>query len=172
MYGDLRQAEHQLTTALARFRELGDRWGQAESLYLLGGLAHIRGRYEQALHALDEGAELATQLGNTDQTIKLLAIAGNILVLSGDYPAARARHEEALRLAQRLSLQSDIAFIRNGMGLCARRQGDSALPAPIMSRRWPSTGGGAYSQASRWPMPGSATPPNSRATPTRPRPTT
>ena len=48
-------------------------------------------------------------------------------MLSGDYPAARARHEEALRLAQRLSLQSDIAFIRNGMGLCARRQGDYHL---------------------------------------------
>ena len=105
MNGDLRQAEHQLTTALATFRNLGDRWGQAESLWRLGGLADIRGRYEQALHALDEGVELATQLGNTEQTINLLAIAGNILVLSGDYPAARARHEEALRLAQRLSLQ-------------------------------------------------------------------
>ncbi len=127
MNGDLRQAEHQLTTALATFRNLGDRWGQAESLWRLGGLAHIRGRYEQALHALDEGVELATQLGNTEQTIHLLAIAGNILVLSGDYPAARARHEEALRLAQRLSLQSEIAFIRNGMGLCARRQGDYHL---------------------------------------------
>ena len=123
MNGDLRQAEHQLTTALATFRDLGDRWGQAESLWRLGGLAHIHGRYEQALHALDEGVELATQLGNTEQTIHLLASAGNILVLSGDYPAARARHEEALRLAQRLSLQSEIAFIRNGMGLCARRQG-------------------------------------------------
>lgn len=126
-YGDLRQAEHQLTTALARFRTLGDRWGQAESLHRLGGHAHIRGRYEQALHALDEGAELATQLGNTDQTIKLLAQAGNILVLCGDYPAARTRHEEALRLAQQLGLQSEIAFISNGMGLCARRQGDYHL---------------------------------------------
>ena len=48
-------------------------------------------------------------------------------MLSGDYPAARARHEEALRLAQRLNLQWDIAFIRNGMGLCARRQGDYHL---------------------------------------------
>ena len=128
MNGDLRQAEHQLTTALATFRDLGDRWGQAESLWRLGvDWLHIRGRYEHALHALDEGVELATQLGNTEQTIHLLASAGNILVLSGDYPAARARHEEALRLAQRLSLQSEIAFISNGMGLCARRQGDYHL---------------------------------------------
>jgi hypothetical protein len=28
MNGDLRQAEHQLTTALATFRDLGDHWGQ------------------------------------------------------------------------------------------------------------------------------------------------
>ena len=125
--GDLRQAEHQLTTALATFRDLGDRWGQAESLWRLAGLAHIHGRYEQALNALDEGVVLATQLGNTEQTIHLLASAGNNLVLTGDYPGARARHEEALRLAQRLSLQSEIAFIRNGMGLCARRQGDYHL---------------------------------------------
>jgi tetratricopeptide (TPR) repeat protein len=61
------------------------------------------------------------------QTIKFFVLAGNILVLSGDYRAARTRHEEALRLAQRLSLQSEIAFIRNGMGLCARRQGDYQL---------------------------------------------
>ncbi len=90
-------------------------------------LAHIRGRYEQALQALDEAAELARHLGNTEQTIKLLSIAGNILVLAGDYPAALTRHEEALRLAQRLNLQSEIAFIRNGMGLSARRQGDYPL---------------------------------------------
>ena len=110
------------------FRLLGDRWGQAESLWRLGaGLANIRGRYEQALQTLDEGVELATQLGNTEQTIGMLAVTGNILVLTGDYPGAQERHEEALRLAHRLSLPSVIAFIRNGMGLCARRQGDSRL---------------------------------------------
>ncbi|HEY5848271.1 MAG TPA: BTAD domain-containing putative transcriptional regulator [Microlunatus sp.] len=128
MNGDVLQGEQQITTALVRFRLVGDRWGQAECMYLLGGgLANIHGRYEHALQTLDEGVELATQLGNTEQIIGMLAITGNILVLTGDYPGAQERHEEALRLAHRLSLPSEIAFIRNGMGLCARRQGDSRL---------------------------------------------
>ena len=122
--GDLPQAEYQITHALARFRSLGDRWGQADSLANLAGLAEIHGQYSEALHALDEATELTKRLGNTDQTIRLLAKAGNILFLTGDYPAARSRHEEALRLAEQRGPQSEIAFIHNGMGLSARRQGE------------------------------------------------
>ena len=115
-------------TALATFRDLGDPLGDGQNP--CGGwvdLAHIReARHEQALHALDEGVELAAQLGNTEQTIHL--------------QRQRRRHPRAhRRLPRRPStprgeapaprpaaraLQSEIAFIRNGSaGLCARRPG-------------------------------------------------
>ena len=87
--GRLDEALDHLTEALARFREIGYRAGQSDTLRNLAGVHTDAGRYDQALELAGEALELARQIGNR------LLEAGALKAL-GDTEQRMGRHRAAL----------------------------------------------------------------------------
>jgi predicted ATPase/class 3 adenylate cyclase len=64
--------------------------------------------------------------GRTTERAKLLSATGLLAYWQGDYPAARARHEECLAIWGQLGDRRGIAVSLNNLGMVARSQGDYA----------------------------------------------
>jgi tetratricopeptide (TPR) repeat protein len=72
-------------------------------------------------HEKAEGKE------RTAERAKMLNAAGHLAQLQGDYPAARARHEESLAIRRQLGDQRGVAFSLNNLGNVSNEQADYAL---------------------------------------------
>jgi DNA-binding SARP family transcriptional activator len=97
--GRLDQALDHLTQALARFREIGNRGGQSDTLRNLAGVHTDAGRYDQALELAGEALELARQIGSQLLEAGALNALGDTEQRLGRDRAALERHEQARRLA-------------------------------------------------------------------------
>ncbi len=62
----------------------------------------------------------------TTERAKVLTAAGLLAYWQGDYPAARAQHEEGLAIWRQLGDQRGIAVALNNLGMVMRSQGDYA----------------------------------------------
>ena len=62
----------------------------------------------------------------TPERAKVLNVAGGLAYLQGDYPAARARHQESLAIRRQLDDQSGIATSLGNLGVVTLAQGDLA----------------------------------------------
>jgi DNA-binding SARP family transcriptional activator len=97
--GRLDQALDHLTEALARFREVGYRGGQSDTLRNLAGVHTDAGRYDQALELAGEALELARQIGSQLLEAGALKALGDTEQRMGRHRAALERYEQARRLA-------------------------------------------------------------------------
>jgi DNA-binding SARP family transcriptional activator len=97
--GRLDQALGHLTQALARFREIGNRGGQSDTLRNLAGVHTDAGRYDQALELAGEALELARQIGSQLLEAGALNALGDTEQRMGRHRAALERYEQARRLA-------------------------------------------------------------------------
>ncbi len=125
------EAEAQFGTALAGFRETGDRWGMANSLDPLAMFADWRGDRELALARLDEALTLVGQLDSPEETADLLRRRADTLLHGGDLDQARAHYERAAELARRIGLPDKLAAAQRGLGDLARLSG-----RPADARHW------------------------------------
>ncbi|MFC7310468.1 BTAD domain-containing putative transcriptional regulator [Streptomyces monticola] len=117
------EAEELFATALAGFREAGDRWGMANCLDPLAMFANWRGERERALAHLDEALTLVGQLDAPEETADLLRRRADLLLHGGDLEAARAHYERAAELARRLGIPDKLAAAQRGLGDLARLSG-------------------------------------------------
>ena len=97
--GRLDQALDHLTEALARFREIGYRAGQSDTLRNLAGVHTDAGRYDQAFELAGEALELARQTGSQPIEAGALKALGDTEQRLGRHRAALERYEQARRLA-------------------------------------------------------------------------
>lgn len=121
--GDLAVANADGHRSHALFREVGDRWGQVRSSALLGVLAEIFGRYEDARLLHGNGLACADDIGLAPTAAEQLVRLGRLALLSRDFAAADRYHEEVLRRAGESS-SSVLTYARGGLGMSARRQGN------------------------------------------------
>jgi tetratricopeptide (TPR) repeat protein len=100
-----RRGEHEraaalLEQALARYRQIGYRWGIAWSLVSLGCVVQARGEYEQAATYLKEALQLSHEVGARGMLAEALEGMAWLLVAQGHATAARVGGAaEALREA-------------------------------------------------------------------------
>jgi tetratricopeptide (TPR) repeat protein len=87
----LRHAEECLDTA----REMGNRWFMANSLTLIGLIAHDLGQGSRARAHLEEALPLAELLGDPAWSAKLFSVLGNLSLAEGDPAEARYHLERA-----------------------------------------------------------------------------
>ena len=97
--GRLDQALDHLTEALARFREIGYRAGQSDTLRNLAGVHTDAGRYDRALELAGEALELARQIGSRLLEVGALKALGDTEQCLGRHRAALERYEQARQLA-------------------------------------------------------------------------
>jgi predicted ATPase/DNA-binding CsgD family transcriptional regulator len=96
--GDYDRAEVLAQQSLALSQELGDTRGIADSLYLLGSVAWIRGKAAEALALYEEQVRLMRQIGEPGEVANALFFLGDQLSNQGEYARGQAFFEEALLL--------------------------------------------------------------------------
>ncbi|MER5311608.1 BTAD domain-containing putative transcriptional regulator [Streptomyces sp. NPDC002773] len=122
--GDLGAARRDGLAAAGTFRELGDKWGELQTITPLASLAEIAGDYAEAAARQSEGLRLAEGLGMAAEASAFLGGLGRLALLAGDWEAARTLHERARRAAAEQGHMYGEVFALMGLALGARRSGD------------------------------------------------
>ncbi|OEV21007.1 AfsR family transcriptional regulator, partial [Streptomyces nanshensis] len=122
--GDLAGLGRDGTRSALTFRELGDCWGELQTVSPLAALAEIKGAYEEADRRQREGLLMARELGLEAEVSARLSGLGRLALLARDWERARDLHEQARRSAAEQGYK--YGEIHSGMGLAlgARRSGD------------------------------------------------
>jgi predicted ATPase/class 3 adenylate cyclase len=112
----------------ALFEELGDIWGVAMLMFVVGDGALQRGDYGAARSAHTESLAMFRQIGDLQLTTNPLVSLGRIASVDGDYVRARALVEEALAIRRRPELDNpwQIAVALISLGEVDRCEGEAA----------------------------------------------
>ncbi|HEX6676189.1 MAG TPA: BTAD domain-containing putative transcriptional regulator [Actinomycetes bacterium] len=110
---------------LARFREVGDRWGVVQAQELLSALDLQEGRYAEATARLQEGLRNAWELRLTSELAVQLCRLAHAAVLAGDLDQAESWLLQALAAGHELGGATETAFAHAGLGLVAQCRGDA-----------------------------------------------
>ena len=89
--GEAGTAEREIDQALARFRELGERWGTGQALVARAELWSSRGHPEEAMAALGEAREVLAGLGDREDVSQILIRTAGERARAGQVDAGRGR---------------------------------------------------------------------------------
>ncbi|MFF1820611.1 BTAD domain-containing putative transcriptional regulator [Kribbella sp. NPDC058245] len=106
------------------FRALGDAWGELQATSWLGAAAELDGDFEEAARLHGECVQLAETLGLWPDVAGALGMLGWTEIRRGDYSAACAHGERALRLAIDQGQRPLQALAEIVLAFGARRIGD------------------------------------------------
>ena len=109
---------------LAVQRQLGDRRGEADTLWGLGEVERRVGEYGQAREYHTQALALARQLGHQRGEADALWGLGQVEGRVGEYGHAREYHTQALALARQLGYRRNEADALWGLGQVERRVGE------------------------------------------------
>ncbi|MEF8941122.1 MAG: CHAT domain-containing tetratricopeptide repeat protein, partial [Salinivenus sp.] len=110
--------------ALALYRRVGDREGQADAKNEIGILHAYQDRRERALSTLEEALQMYRELGRRAEAAKCL---NNIAILhkrDGSYEEALQTYRDALQTFRALDDKRSQAVALSNMGLVHEQQGD------------------------------------------------
>jgi ATP/maltotriose-dependent transcriptional regulator MalT len=102
--GDVATMRADVHIALSQFRVLGERWGLASCLGILGQLKTMDGDLDGAIAAIEEAIALTEELGGHDDAIMMNVRLGDLRMRTGDIDAARASVERMQQFADRSPL--------------------------------------------------------------------
>jgi tetratricopeptide (TPR) repeat protein len=124
--GDAHRSRSLLEEAERHYRELGDRWNLARTLYRLGQyLADLEGDLGGRA-MLEESSAILEDLGEAFIYVGVLGTRGVIAVNTGEYASARSYFERGLSLAHELGDPWGAADALTNIGCIVRIQGDYA----------------------------------------------
>jgi tetratricopeptide (TPR) repeat protein len=129
-FGELAASRTAFERACASFREVGDRWGIANTVDQLAGIAALEGDPATALALTDEAIEVIGQLGDAEDAAELQCRRADNLVRIGEVAAGRAIYE---RVAE-LGTQPTSAAAHRGLGEIARLAGDLVTARELHER--------------------------------------
>ncbi|MBM7771460.1 putative ATPase [Actinokineospora baliensis] len=121
--GLMAEAEVDGEQALAAFRELGDRWGQAIAIGQVSERRSLRGDHEGAVAANEESVRLVAELGAVDEMPGVLGRLGLQRGRAGDLVGAEADLRHAMDLASS-STQESQALLLGWLASLVRLRGD------------------------------------------------
>lgn len=100
--GDFATGRHRAEEALALHRTLGDAWGIANSVLLLGNVNAEEGDFEVAHQLFDESVGAFRELGDEHYTLLATRLLAWMSYELGDRERAQALHENVVRRAREL----------------------------------------------------------------------
>jgi predicted ATPase len=124
--GELASSEDLVHRAMATFRELGDRWGEAAALTTTATLAHVRGDSDVLERDARRSAEIFGELGDQWGMLRATNWLIGLADLTGDYEQAAQLSRDGLRMAEELGLWPDAAERLSWLGWIALEIGDYA----------------------------------------------
>jgi tetratricopeptide (TPR) repeat protein len=110
--------------SLALFRQLGNTWGIAYSLHVLGMVASYQGDNAAARSLSEESLVLRREIDDKKGIPWTLGTLADVAWSEGDYSLARSLLEEALTVAQSSGCVSAVAYALSRLGVLARDEGD------------------------------------------------
>jgi predicted ATPase/DNA-binding SARP family transcriptional activator len=121
--GEAERAERALDLALARFRELGERWGVGQALVARADLQSVRGQPELAMAALAEAREVLAGLGDREDVSQILIRTAGERARAGQVDQAEDDLEAADRIAHEVGAEDQKLYVRLTRADLARWQG-------------------------------------------------
>ncbi|MFE2757577.1 BTAD domain-containing putative transcriptional regulator, partial [Actinosynnema sp. NPDC059335] len=119
------EADEHLGTALAEFRALGERFGTSFALTELADRIATRGRFAEACELYGQAVVVVTEVGATEDVIRLRSRQAQLYWLLGDEDAASAATAEAERCARRVTWPGALAHLALSKAELARWRGDA-----------------------------------------------
>ncbi|MFL5661402.1 MAG: ATP-binding protein [Ktedonobacteraceae bacterium] len=108
---DLRRTEELGSESLNLFRELGDKAGMADALFLLGTSAWAGGQYTLARPQSEEAASLYQEMGEQWKRGRCLTQLARISTLQGEYEQAQGLLEQSLTLYRSLGDKERLGWV-------------------------------------------------------------
>ncbi|HJT58245.1 MAG TPA: adenylate/guanylate cyclase domain-containing protein [Ktedonobacteraceae bacterium] len=109
---DTERTEELAGESLHLFRELGDKAGMADALFLLGGgCAWARGQYTRARSQLKEATSLYQELGEQWKYGRCLTQLARISTVQGEYESAQELLEQSLALYRALGDKERLGWV-------------------------------------------------------------
>jgi tetratricopeptide (TPR) repeat protein len=105
LYTDLDKAIPSANLGLELFQELGDRWGEAETLQVLGVSYYFRGDFDLANDLLRTSLDITKELGDAQGIAETVLFLGVVAKYKGHFAEAEALHRQSLNLFQQLGNQ-------------------------------------------------------------------
>jgi predicted ATPase/class 3 adenylate cyclase len=133
---DAEVAGRAVSESRALFEELGEEWGIAMLLFVMGDAALQRGDLETARRGLTESLTLSRRLGELVLSTNPLLSLGRLVCMDGDYASARAYVDEALAIRERLEGDNPftVGIALVSLGEIDRCEGDPARGAPLFEQ--------------------------------------
>jgi predicted ATPase/DNA-binding NarL/FixJ family response regulator len=116
-------ARSEYEQALAIFRAVGDRQGEARALVDLADVAREEGDYDTSLHLCRQGLAIYRELGDTQGIAVSLVLIGWAEMRPGHYVHATEHLEEALTLTRQIRVPNRTALALIALGEVMVRQG-------------------------------------------------
>ncbi|WP_412516313.1 winged helix-turn-helix domain-containing protein [Actinomadura madurae] len=123
-----------LDEALAGFRALGDRWGEAAALAQRAMFAHARGDPAALERDAQRAEALFTGLGDRWGRLQAVEWLGGLAELTGDYDRAERLQHDAQRMAEELRMWPDVAMRMAWRGWIAHLRRDQASARRLFGR--------------------------------------
>src|SRR5580704_5103370 len=120
------EADVYLETALAEFRALGERFGISFALTELADRIAVRGEFAAACEHYEQAIAVVTEVGSTEDVIRLRSQQAQLYWLLGDEAASAAAIAEAQRYAERVTWPDALAELALSKAELARWRGDAA----------------------------------------------
>jgi DNA-binding SARP family transcriptional activator/tetratricopeptide (TPR) repeat protein len=132
--GDYQWVPEYYANSLKLYEQLGNRRGQALSLYSLAMIAEYQGQYAEALSYAEQSASLCHDIGDKAGETEMLSTAGWYHALLGDYQKARQFCRQALALNAGYGSRHLEGEIWNSLGYAEYHAGDLGEAAACSER--------------------------------------
>ncbi|MBW7881315.1 MAG: tetratricopeptide repeat protein, partial [Caldilineaceae bacterium] len=116
MYAANADADPLLERALALYRELGDRRGEAWTLNSLGVAASLRGQYEQGTEQFEAALRLSRGLGDEHRTSRILNNLAAVYAMRKDFAQSDRYFLQLLRQARETGYRVGEVIVLNNLG--------------------------------------------------------
>lgn len=123
-YGNLKEAEDNITAAFEIRQHIGDSEGAAMSLRSLGNILKTKGEFDRSLTQYQKSLDICEKIGDKSGIAASLNNIGLVLNLKGDTAGALEKYNESLELGKNIGDKSGIAASLNNIGAVLKSKGD------------------------------------------------
>ncbi len=122
--GNVEQMRVDAEQSVREFRELGERWGLANSLQMLAQLRTVDGDLDAAIAGYEEALTLVVEMGAREDQAMMQVRLADLRMRKGDMPAARLHIQRGLEVSEAAGSTMESMFAGAVLAECARLAGD------------------------------------------------
>ncbi len=122
--GDVAKMRIDAEQAVREFRDLGERWGLANSLQMLGQLKTVDGDIDAAIACFEESLAMVVEMGARQDEAMMHVRLADLHMRKGDMRAARVHVQNGFEISEAAGSTLESMFAGAVLAECARLAGD------------------------------------------------